>query len=179
MCFQGSGGKKKLHLFENVRCLWSYFFAELSPDVRHDRTHGDLGPSRSYPESFRDDTGELLFEQVLGVQGFELLLGEDIVNTKELAWKIRKHGIEMTHASGASHIGAILSVADIVAVLYGSVMKVFSQDPRNDLRDRFILSKGHAGAAVYAALAEMGFFGTDELKSYYSDGSHVLRPCIP
>lgn len=101
------------------------------------------------------------------------------MNTKELAWKIRKHGIEMTHASGASHIGAILSVADIVAVLYGSVMKVFSQDPRNDLRDRFILSKGHAGAAVYAALAEMGFFGTDELKSYYSDGSHVLRPCIP
>lgn len=50
------------------------------------------------------------------------------MNSEELAWKIRRHGIEMTHLSGGSHIGAILSVADIIAVLYSGVMNI---DPKN------------------------------------------------
>ena len=71
-----------------------------------------------------------------------------------LAWLIRRHGIEMTHLSGGSHIGSVLSAADIIAVLYADIMRYKSEDPEWDGRDRFIMSKGHAGAAVYAALAE-------------------------
>jgi len=94
-------------------------------------------------------------------------------NSEKLAWKIRRHGIEMTHLSGGSHIGAIMSVADIVAVLYSEVMKYNPIDPKWDGRDRFILSKGHAGAAIYATLAESGFFEVDELKTHYQNGSRL------
>ena len=91
----------------------------------------------------------------------------------ELSWLIRRHGIEMTHLSGGSHIGAIMSVADIIAVLYADIMRFDSKNPKDDTRDRFILSKGHAGAAIYAALAENGFFPTEELKTHYQNGSRL------
>lgn len=93
------------------------------------------------------------------------------MDSRALAWKIRRHTIEMAHISGGSHIASALSAADIIAVLYGRVMRVFPEDPANDLHDRFILSKGRAGSAVYAALAECGFFSPDMLKTYYADGS--------
>ncbi len=95
------------------------------------------------------------------------------MTSEQLAWKIRRHGIEMTHLSGGSHIGAILSVADIIAVLYTDVMKFNPKEPEWDGRDRFILSKGHAGAAIYAALAENGFFPVEELKTHYQNGSRL------
>lgn len=95
------------------------------------------------------------------------------MNSEELAWKIRRHGIEMTHLSGGSHIGAILSVADIIAVLYGGVMNIDPKNPQKIDRDRFILSKGHAGASIYAALAENGFFEVEELKTHYQNGSRL------
>ncbi len=95
------------------------------------------------------------------------------VNSKNLAWLIRRHGVEMTHLSGGSHIGAILSVADIMAVLYADVLNVDSKNPAKPDRDRFILSKGHAGASVYAALAESGFFHVEELKTHYQNGSRL------
>lgn len=95
------------------------------------------------------------------------------MNSEELAWKIRRHGIEMTHLSGGSHIGAILSVADIIAVLYSGVMNIDPKNPKKMDRDRFILSKGHAGASIYAALAENGFFEVEELKTHYQNGSRL------
>lgn len=95
------------------------------------------------------------------------------MNSKELAWKIRRHAVEMTHLSGGSHIGAIFSVADIIAVLYADVLNVDSNNPKWDKRDRVILSKGHAGASIYAALAEKGFFAVEELKTHYADGSRL------
>lgn len=95
------------------------------------------------------------------------------MKSTELSWLIRRHGIEMTHLSGGSHIGAVLSVADIMAVLYADVLKYDPENPESDERDRFILGKGHAGAAVYAALAECGFFETEELKTHYADGSRL------
>lgn len=95
------------------------------------------------------------------------------MNSIQLAWKIRRHGIEMTHLSGGSHIGAVLSVADIMAVLYTDILKYDSKNPEWENRDRIILSKGHAGAAVYAALAECGFFPVEELKTHYADGSRL------
>ena len=93
--------------------------------------------------------------------------------SEQLAWKIRRHGIEMTHLSGGSHIGAIMSVADIIAVLYADVLKYDPQNTKSEKRDRFILSKGHAGAAIYAALAECGFFDVEELKTHYANGSRL------
>lgn len=105
------------------------------------------------------------------------------MDSRVLAWKIRRHAIEMAHISGGSHIASALSAADIIAVLYGGVMRVFPEDPANDSRDRFILSKGHAGSAVYAALAERGFFSPDMLKTHYADGSvlsgHVSHKNVP
>lgn len=105
------------------------------------------------------------------------------MTSEQLAWKIRRHGLEMTHLSGGAHIGAILSVADIVAVLYGGVARVDPALPRWPGRDRVILSKGHAGAAIYAALAERGFFPVAELKTHYADGSrlsgHVSHKGVP
>ncbi len=95
------------------------------------------------------------------------------MTSKELAWLIRRHGIEMTHLSGGSHIGAILSVADIMGVLYTDILKFDSSNPEWDGRDRFILSKGHAGASVYAAIAENGFFSVEELKTHYANGSRL------
>lgn len=95
------------------------------------------------------------------------------MTSEQLAWRIRRHGIEMTHVSGGSHLGAILSVADIVAVLYTEVLKFDVNNPDWDGRDRFILSKGHAGASIYAALAESGFFDIEELKTHYANGSRL------
>ena len=93
--------------------------------------------------------------------------------SEQLAWLIRRHGVEMTHLSHGSHIGPILSVADIVAVLYADVLRFDANNPKWTGRDRFILSKGHAGASVYSALAESGFFPVEELKTHYQNGSRL------
>ena len=95
------------------------------------------------------------------------------MTSQQLAWLIRRHGIEMSHLSGGSHIGAIMSVADVMAILYTDILKYNPKEPKWDGRDRFILSKGHAGAAVYAALAESGFFPVEELKTHYANGSRL------
>lgn len=105
------------------------------------------------------------------------------MNSEQLAWLIRRHGIEMTHLSHGSHIASILSVADIVAVLYNDVANICPENLQDENRDRVILSKGHAGAAIYAALAEKGFFDRAELKTHYADGSrlsgHVSHKGVP
>ncbi len=105
------------------------------------------------------------------------------MSSLDLAWRIRRHGVEMPHLSGGSHIASILSVADIVGVLYADVASVDPADPEWDERDRVILSKGHAGASIYAALAERGFFDVEELRTHYADGSrlsgHVSHKGIP
>ena len=100
-----------------------------------------------------------------------------------LAWLIRRHGLEMTHLSKGSHIGAIFSLAELMAVLYTRALNVDPANPSAPDRDRMILSKGHAGAAVYAALAERGFFPVEELKTHYQNGSrlsgHVSHKGVP
>ena len=107
----------------------------------------------------------------------------DAGDPRVLAWLIRRHGLEMTHISRGSHIGAIFSVAEIMATLYTGVMNVDPTDPKNPGRDRLILSKGHAGASVYAALAERGFFPVEELSTHYANGSrlsgHVSHKGVP
>lgn len=95
------------------------------------------------------------------------------MKSEELALKIRKDVLEMVHRSHASHIGAAYSVADILAVLFCSVLKYDVSNPKSIDRDRVVLSKGHAGSALYACLAEVGFFDKRELDTYYLDGSHL------
>lgn len=105
------------------------------------------------------------------------------MNSEQLAWLIRRHGIEMTHLSHGSHIASVLSLADIIAVLYNDVANISPENLKDENRDRVILSKGHAGAAIYAALAEKGFFDREELKTHYADGSrlsgHVSHKGVP
>lgn len=77
----------------------------------------------------------------------------------------------MVFAAKASHIGSCLSMADVLAVLYARELNLYPEQPKHPDRDRFILSKGHATAILYAALAERGFFSTSELASYCVDGA--------
>jgi transketolase len=105
------------------------------------------------------------------------------MDSTHLATRIRIDALRMTSMAGSSHIGSVFSIADILAVLYGEVMAVRPSEPRWSERDRFILSKGHAGAGVYAALAETGFFPIEKLATYCQDGSefngHVSHKGVP
>ena len=95
------------------------------------------------------------------------------MKTEEFARKIRIDSVNMAHVSKISHIGSALSTADIIAVLYNDVMNIYPDDPFNDNRDRFILSKGHGSMAQYAAMAEKGFFPVEELETQGKNGSRL------
>lgn len=79
----------------------------------------------------------------------------------------------MTHKAQSSHIGSCLSIADILAVLHNGVLNVRPKEPNWEDRDRFILSKGHACAAVYAVLAEKGYFPMEWLDTFCQKGSKL------
>jgi len=93
--------------------------------------------------------------------------------TGDLARRIRIHALRMTSSGGGAHIGAVLSCADILAVLYGGILRADPAAPKSPVRDRFVLSKGHAGAGLYAALAERGFFPVEQLLTHYQNGSQL------
>ena len=95
------------------------------------------------------------------------------IDSETLAKRIRIHTLRMTSLGGGSHIGAIFSCADILAVLYSGVLRVDPRNPRNPDRDRLVLSKGHAGGGLYAVLAERGFFPVEKLLTHYQDGSDL------
>ena len=97
------------------------------------------------------------------------------LGTPELARRARVHALKMVHRARASHIGSALSICDIIAVLYGDVLRIDPSQPSAPLRDRFILSKGHACVAVYGALAEIGFFPTEDLLVYGQDHSDLMN----
>jgi transketolase len=79
----------------------------------------------------------------------------------------------MTHRSGASHVGSSLSMAELLAVLYGGVLRIDPDSVESPERDRFILSKGHGVAGLYAVLAERGFFPVQWLDEFYRDGTRL------
>lgn len=103
--------------------------------------------------------------------------------TEELAKDIRLHSLRMTHHAGTSHIGSALSCADILAVLYGSVMRHDPNAPSWQARDRFVMGKGHAAVALHACLASSGYFPKTVLDSFGVDGSplagHVTAGLVP
>ncbi len=92
---------------------------------------------------------------------------------EELARRVRCHAARMVHAAKASHIGGCFSMADLLAVLYGQVLNYRPHEPLWPDRDRFILSKGHSTAILYAILAECGYFPVQELLQYGEDGSRL------
>lgn len=107
----------------------------------------------------------------------------DEAATTELARRIRVHTVRMTARANASHVGSGLSMADILAVLYGGVMTIDPAHPDTSDRDRFVLSKGHGAAAFYAVLAEVGFFPAAWLERYGDDhqplAGHATHHGVP
>ncbi len=95
-----------------------------------------------------------------------------MASVEEMAKEIRKLIYRIAHYAGGGHMGAAFSAADIISVLYfDHVLRYDSQNPEWSDRDYFILSKGHASYALYAALAKAGFFPEDELRSVGQPGS--------
>jgi transketolase len=101
----------------------------------------------------------------------------------ELALALRRHAVRMVHRGKSSHIGSSLSMADLLAVLYGRILRVDPRDPTWAQRDRLVVSKGHAASILYAVLAESGFFPLEWLQDYGEDGSrlggHVTHKGVP
>ncbi len=93
--------------------------------------------------------------------------------TTELARQARISALTMCSRSGASHIGAALSVIDILAVLYGEVADVDPHRTEDPSRDIVLVSKGHSASGVYAVMAHAGYFPLEWLDDYYLDGSHL------
>ena len=90
----------------------------------------------------------------------------DIEDLKMKAKEIRKDIIEEVYNAKSGHPGGSLSIADIMAVLYFKELRIDEKNPRWEERDRLVLSKGHCSPALYAALAERGFFDKEDLKSF-------------
>lgn len=97
----------------------------------------------------------------------------ELEDLRTFSRRIRIHALRMTNLGGGSHVGSVFSCADILAVLYGRILNFNVQDPESPNRDRFVLSKGHAGAGLYAALAECGFFPVRKLLTHYQNGSEL------
>ena len=105
------------------------------------------------------------------------------MNSLELAKNVRKDVLKIITKTKASHVGSALSVVDILSVLYKDVLKYDVKNSNWEERDRLILSKGHAGSALYSVLCEVGFFDKDMLDTYYSNGSllsgHISDKGVP
>ena len=102
-------------------------------------------------------------------------------NTRELleqkARRIRYLTVDCIGGLGVGHVGGCLSVADVLAVLYFDVMNIDPKNPMMEGRDRFVMSKGHAGPAVYAALAERGYFPIQMLKTLNQPNTNLPSHC--
>lgn len=106
-----------------------------------------------------------------------------MISSLDLSSYIRLKAIEMCSKGKSSHIGSVLSCADILSVLYSQVLNIQPSNPSYEFRDRFIMSKGHAGAGLYAALSKMGFVDENILQTHYQNGStlsgHVCHKNFP
>jgi len=107
----------------------------------------------------------------------------DLDAMKTAARSIRGRVVEMSHAAKAPHLGSALSCVDILVAAYWGVLRVDPAHPADPARDRFILSKGHAAMALYAALAERGFFAPSLLEEFNRPGGrlaeHPSLGCAP
>ncbi|MCR4888602.1 MAG: transketolase [Ruminococcus sp.] len=100
-------------------------------------------------------------------------------NLQKIACKVRMGVIEGTYNAKSGHPGGSLSISDTLTYLYYNKMNVDPKDPDNADRDRFVLSKGHTAPALYAVLAQKGFFPEEEIKSLRHIGALLQgHPCI-
>ncbi len=103
---------------------------------------------------------------------------------KNLTQKLRRHIVTMVAQAGSGHPGGSLSMVEIITALYFRVMHHNPSEPHWPDRDRFILSKGHCGPALYAALAEAGYIPVEELATFRNHGGrlqghvHIMTPGI-
>ncbi|MBQ4423775.1 MAG: transketolase [Clostridia bacterium] len=93
------------------------------------------------------------------------------------ALKIRMAALDAIHSIGSGHVGGVMSISDALAVLYGREMQVRPDDPKWPDRDELVMSKGHAGPAVYATLALKGFFPYEELRTLNRGGTRLPSHC--
>ena len=115
-------------------------------------------------------TRETGTERTRGLTNF-YFTEKDVERLEEQAVQLRRDIVEMIHAAKAGHPGGSLSAVDMITALYFHVMRIDPQNPRWEDRDRFVLSKGHACPALYAALARRGFFDPKHLttlRQYHS-----------
>ena len=96
---------------------------------------------------------------------------------EKLALKIRIAAMEAIASRGSGHVGGSLSIADVLAVLYGAVMDYDPKNPKREDRDKLVCSKGHSGPAVYGTLAVQGFFPYEELKTLNRPGTNLPSHC--
>lgn len=93
------------------------------------------------------------------------------------AAQIRKAELTCMNSFHGGHIGGSMSMTDCLACLYGSVMKHDPKNPKWDERDWLVVSKGHCGPAVYAALALSGYFPEEELTTLNKEGTRLPSHC--
>ncbi len=93
------------------------------------------------------------------------------------ALDIRKIAVEMIGRLGVGHIGGTLSIIDLLAVLYYDVANVDPKNPKDPDRDRIVMSKGHAGPALYSVLADKGYFPMEEIKTLNQAGTNLPSHC--
>lgn len=96
---------------------------------------------------------------------------------KQFATDIRIEALKSLEKIGAGHIGGVMSMADLMAVLYGKVMKVDPKNPQWEQRDWLVVSKGHSGPAVYAALALKGYFNKEDLQKVNQPETFLPSHC--
>lgn len=103
--------------------------------------------------------------------------GDKLTFLESKALEIRKETIEMIGYLGVGHIGGAMSIIEILTVLYYDKMTVDASDPKKKDRDKLILSKGHAGPALYATLADKGFFPKEWLHTLNHGGTNLPSHC--
>lgn len=100
-----------------------------------------------------------------------------------IARRIRARLVQMSHVAETPHLGSALSCVDMLVAVYWGFLRIDPHRPQAEARDRFILSKGHAATALYAVLAERGFFDPALLDTYNVDGGvlpeHPGLQCVP
>ncbi len=102
-----------------------------------------------------------------------MITAEKEKELKSFAADIRISCMKQLGTLGVGHVGGVMSICDLMACLYGGVMKIDPKNPRWEQRDRFIMSKGHAGPAMYAALALKGYFDPEELETLNRPGTRL------
>lgn len=105
------------------------------------------------------------------------MMSKLIVDLEKFATKIRIETIKEIEHLGVGHLGGSMSICDLLAVLYGEVMSVDPKNPKKEDRDWLICSKGHAGPAVYSALALKGYFPMEMLQTLNQPGTNLPSHC--